>query len=710
MVRGLPLLGNTIDALRDVFGFLVQAYHTYGPVYRLSRFGREATILAGIKANEFYLQNETLFYSRDSYKHLSSEGGTDHNFVALDGPPHRHLRDEMRLGYSRQLVAGTVPRLVEAVQAQARAWPPAQTLDVLETMSNLLAQQAGAALLNHALAPRDHQPLNTFSKTFVGVGVDIQPPILLRRPAYQRAKKQFFALMDEAFAAHASGDGRQLDQIDVARKARYADGTPLSEQDAKACTYFSYVMNSVYTNRLCANLLYSLLRDPALMARVLAEVDAACDAGAVDMTALRRMPVLRAAMREALRLYPIVVGIPRHAKEDFEFEGYPIRQGQKVYIAASVTHVLPEFFPNPYSFDADRFLPPRDEQRQPRTFLPFGAGAHACFGASLSTLFTLTTMIGLLRTTQFQIDPPGYILRRVADPLPGPTGFRVHVRPRVPPAARPAQPQVLEDQDLALLDAPELDRSQQDQLVANTTRRVYSPGETIIRQGDPADAFYILSRGTVQVYLELPGQAPQLLNQLTDGAFFGEIGLLQNVTRTSTVRVSQDATAEVLVMDRDTFLKYVAEFDLIGDEIAALVRQRTNSLNLARALPTLSPEQIARVLPAIETQAYAPGAIIIRQGDPAETFYILSKGRAEVVFEHPGGRASTIAWRMPGEYFGEIGLLHDRPRTATVRAAETGAEVMVLDRVAFLSLLSTSAATESAIAREVTRRLIELAI
>ena len=58
----------------------------------------------------------------DIYRHLSSEGGTPHSYIALDGPDHRHLRDEMRLGYSRQLVADVVPKLVEYVQT--RAWPP----------------------------------------------------------------------------------------------------------------------------------------------------------------------------------------------------------------------------------------------------------------------------------------------------------------------------------------------------------------------------------------------------------------------------------------------------------------------------------------------------------------------------------------------------------------------------------------------------------
>ena len=715
--RGLPLLGNTLDALRDVCGLLVRAYHAHGSVFRLSRLGHEVTVLAGLKANEFFLQNEeALFYSHDIYHHISSEGGAEHSLIALDGQPHHDLRDQMRLGYSRQLVAGAVPSLVEYVRAQARAWQADQTLDVLELMSNLLMEQAGASLLGHSLAPHDFQPLNTFSKTFVGVGADIQPPSLVRWPSYRRAKRHFFALVDALFAEHdarAPGDGLPLDQIDIARKARYADGAPLSDRDAKSCTHFTYVMNSVYTNRLGANVLYALLKDPALMARVLAEIDAACDVGPVNMAALRRMPVLRAAMHEALRLYPVVAGIPRHTRQDFEFGGYTIRKGQKVYFAASVTHVLPEFFPNPFTFDADRFLPPREEHRQQSVFLPFGAGAHTCLGASLATLYTMTTMIGLLREAQFQIEPTTYVARRVADPLPGPNGFRVRVRARRPAAAAPdgagtAGPPAQEE-DLVLLDAPLLDRAQQDKLVASAERRVYEPGELIVQQGDEADAFYILARGTVEVYVKQLGQIPQLLAELTDGAFFGETGLLQGTRRTATVRVSETAAAEVLVIDRDSFLSCVAEFDLIGDEIAALVRRRTNSRNLAKALPTLSHEQIARVSPEIASRTYAPGEAIIRQGDPAETFYILTSGRAEIIRRYPSGSETTIDWCEPGEYFGEIGLLHNRPRTATVRAAEAGAEVLVLSRAEFLSLMSGSAATESAIAREMARRLIAIA-
>jgi cytochrome P450/CRP-like cAMP-binding protein len=692
---------------------MVRAYHRHGPVYRLRHLGQDAVVLAGLAANEFYVEHEArLFQARRCYRHLSSEGGTDYSFIGLEGEAHLRHRRQMRLAFSRQLLAPTIPTLVARVEATARSWRSGQSFHALTLMSNLLLGQSASGLLGSDLEPTAYEPINTFSKTYVGVGVDVQPAALLMQPAYRRSKRRFFALIDELFDAHTASPPpgqRLLNQIDIARAATYEDGTSLNDRDSKACTYFSLVMNSAYTNRAVANLLYALLRDPALMERVLAEVDAAYDVGPITITSLQRMTLLRAAARESLRLYPIPVGLPRHATEDFEFGGYTIRKGQKLYVAICVTHFLPELFPEPYRFDPDRLLPPREEQRQPWAFMPFGIGAHACLGQNLAVLLTMTTMVGLLRAVRFQLQPSGYRVWRLANPLPGPSRMRVTVESRTRPPAPASPQQTLIDEDEALFEGLGLDRDGQDRLIAQMTRRVYQPGEVIIRQGDMADAFYMIASGAAEVFLEQPGQPPRKLERLTEGAIFGEIGLLQGVRRTATVRVTPEGPATINVMDREAFTEAVAEFDLVEAEIVAVVRRRTQQLALAKALPLLSREQIARLSPAFQSRAFAPGVEIIRQGDPAEEFYLVTRGSVEVFARQPGGREIRVAESGAGEYFGEIGLLQERPRTATVRAGPGGVEVLILGRDAFRTLVAGSTATASAVTAEMTRRLLELA-
>ncbi|MFN2221681.1 MAG: cyclic nucleotide-binding domain-containing protein [Candidatus Promineifilaceae bacterium] len=131
---------------------------------------------------------------------------------------------------------------------------------------------------------------------------------------------------------------------------------------------------------------------------------------------------------------------------------------------------------------------------------------------------------------------------------------------------------------------------------------------------------------------------------------------------------------------------------------------------LAQALPKLTAEQVREVSPKLVRQIYEPGQVIINQGDAPDRFYIVIAGRAEVWHEGLSGQHGEIVTRKPGEYFGEVGLLQDRPRSATVRApADSPVEVLAMDRQDFLDLMDESKATEMNVAQEMIQRLISLA-
>lgn len=131
---------------------------------------------------------------------------------------------------------------------------------------------------------------------------------------------------------------------------------------------------------------------------------------------------------------------------------------------------------------------------------------------------------------------------------------------------------------------------------------------------------------------------------------------------------------------------------------------------LAQALPKLTAEQLREVSPKLVRQTYEAGQVIMSQGDAPDRFYIVLAGRAEVWHEGLSGQMGEIDVRKPGEYFGEVGLLQDRPRSATVRASEDSpVEVLAMDRQDFLELMDESKATEMNVAQEMIQRLISLA-
>ncbi len=130
---------------------------------------------------------------------------------------------------------------------------------------------------------------------------------------------------------------------------------------------------------------------------------------------------------------------------------------------------------------------------------------------------------------------------------------------------------------------------------------------------------------------------------------------------------------------------------------------------LAKALPRLTPEQLAHVSPHLVRESYRPGQTIMKQGDPPDRYYVLVSGRVEIWHEDLTGDQHLVATIYPGDYFGETGLLHNHPRSATVRVcSDGGAEVLALDRQHFLAMIDESKATDAQVAREMVQRLIEL--
>ncbi|TMC44216.1 MAG: cyclic nucleotide-binding domain-containing protein [Chloroflexi bacterium] len=139
----------------------------------------------------------------------------------------------------------------------------------------------------------------------------------------------------------------------------------------------------------------------------------------------------------------------------------------------------------------------------------------------------------------------------------------------------------------------------------------------------------------------------------------------------------------------------------VGDATTAVLhaeRYIEELKDLERAFPSEPRDVVAQTASKAELQVFAPGDIVLREGDPADRLYMVIKGEAEATQRGPDGSQVVINRFGPGDYFGEVGLLNDAPRLATVRA-KTSLEVMALDRETFGRLLRSSQTTEDEVRR-----------
>jgi CRP-like cAMP-binding protein len=97
------------------------------------------------------------------------------------------------------------------------------------------------------------------------------------------------------------------------------------------------------------------------------------------------------------------------------------------------------------------------------------------------------------------------------------------------------------------------------------------------------------------------------------------------------------------------------------------------AVTLLRRVPvfeTLAPRDLVHIAQLAVPRAFAPGQVVFREGDASDTCYVVQRGHARAIREHPDGRTITLAHFGPGDIFGELAIFDDERRSATVEALD----------------------------------------
>ncbi|MCJ1477046.1 hypothetical protein MMC13_005717 [Lambiella insularis] len=209
-------------------------------------------------------------------------------------------------------------------------------------------------------------------------------------------------------------------------------------------------------------------------------------------------------------------------------------------------------------------------------------------------------------------------------------------------------------------------------------------GIKVISQGDAGDYFYVVEKGNFDIYIHEAGSVQpgpdgmgEKVSTIGPGGSFGELALMYNAPRAATV-VSTEPGSLLWYLDRITFRR------ILMDSAFARRRMYENFLNEVPLLSTLTPYERSKIADALETQKFPAGSTIIREGDPGEAFYLLESGTAAVYKRETGEMALTKYEK--GDYFGELALLDDKPRAASV-VSTAEVKVATLGKEGFLRLL-----------------------
>ncbi|XP_071590029.1 cAMP-dependent protein kinase type II-beta regulatory subunit [Heliangelus exortis] len=228
-----------------------------------------------------------------------------------------------------------------------------------------------------------------------------------------------------------------------------------------------------------------------------------------------------------------------------------------------------------------------------------------------------------------------------------------------------------------------LDPEQMSQVLDAMFEKLVEGGEHVIDQGDDGDNFYVIDRGTYDIYVKCDGVG-RCVGTYDNRGSFGELALMYNTPRAATIIATSPGA--IWGLDRVTFRRIIVKNN---------AKKRRMYENFIESLPFLKSLEVSerlKVVDVIGTKVYKDGEQIIAQGDLADSFFIVESGEVRIIMTRKGKQdveengAVEIARCSRGQYFGELALVTNKPRAASAFALGT-VKCLVMDVQAFERLL-----------------------
>ncbi|MEO8359004.1 MAG: cyclic nucleotide-binding domain-containing protein [Vicinamibacteria bacterium] len=207
-------------------------------------------------------------------------------------------------------------------------------------------------------------------------------------------------------------------------------------------------------------------------------------------------------------------------------------------------------------------------------------------------------------------------------------------------------------------------------------------GETIFTRNDYTNSFFSIVDGSVLVEGEVKKDDTGEIS-LKHGEFFGELGLISGRRRSATIKAGQNCV--LIETPRRSMLKLVASVEAVRKKIDETSLKRAVHHYMAR---TLSEADLQYLVEGSQIKRFGKGEVLFAEGDEPDGLHLVRRGSVTVA-RQIAGKEMVLSYVAAGNYVGEMALMSDKPRSATVRAA-VATETIVLEAQRFTQVLARS--------------------
>ncbi len=356
----------------------------------------------------------------------------------------QEAHDVLIPGFSFSGLRSYHPAMLDINRQLIEQWDAAvgaRTVDVAGDLAKLAMDTVGLAGFGARFDSYQHDGLADIPASFAATLDQVLAGANADQAVFETERGKLFSFIADLIAQHRAGEV-DVDDLLALMLQPGPDGTPILDDDSirnQIATFL--VAGQDTTSTVMPTALYSIVKNPAVLHRAQAEVDALFgpeDDHVPAFDEIGKLTYIRQIIDETLRLSPPVREFDRMALTDTVIGGqYPVRQGEAVTVLTSSLHRQPEWGDNADIFDPDRFDTDRAGHRPVNLFKPFGTGARSCIGRQFALHEATMAIATLVHRYRF-VDVEYYTLRTHSDLLRKPEGFHLKLIRRTPEDRRQA--------------------------------------------------------------------------------------------------------------------------------------------------------------------------------------------------------------------------------------------------------------------------------
>ncbi|KUO14680.1 cytochrome P450 [Streptomyces dysideae] len=399
---GWPLIGHAHRLARDPLPFFT-SLRAYGSVVRIGIGPTPAYVVTDPALTRRVLVTDAARFTKggkiiDALRVFFGDGLA----TVADGDTHLRNRRLMQPMFNKAHIAGRGDAMIDQVRSMVAAWPEGHSRDVYADMNDITLAAFLVALFGTDLPEHIEGEFTALMPAIMAgtIRQTILPGWITRLPlpanrAHADRVARLRALIDSAID-HASNPGSQETQTTQCPHAAartqeptglfrtlVSAGDQLSRQQLQdeAITLLTGAIET--TGTTLAWTLYEITRHPHIEQRLREELREVCGDSPLRYADVDRLPYARQVLQEAIRKYGPAWMVTRTAERDLDLGGHHIPEGADVVWSPYLHQHDPAYFPNPDTFDPDRWEAGRAAAAR-GSFLAFGDGRRKCIGENFA--------------------------------------------------------------------------------------------------------------------------------------------------------------------------------------------------------------------------------------------------------------------------------------------------------------------------------------